>query len=146
MNKTTSAIIIAIVALGLVGGIVYFNSNMDSDSMDMSQSETRTSDDSSQDAMAPSTEVQTGEVAVDIKDFDFQTPELKVKVGTTVTWTNQDDAGHDVNPDVESADFEGSGKLLQQGESYSYTFEAPGTFSYNCTPHPYMKASVEVVE
>lgn len=90
--------------------------------------------------------VQSGTVAMDIKNFDFEKQTLKVKAGTTVTWTNRDDAKHDVNPDQSSSDFEGSGKLLAQGESYSYTFQKPGTYTYHCTPHPYMKASVEVVE
>ncbi len=78
-----------------------------------------------------------------IKDFNFQTPKLTVKKGTTVTWVNQDDAHHNVIAD------NGVGPksdLLAQGQSYSYTFNDVGSFSYHCDPHPYMKATVEVTE
>lgn len=90
-------------------------------------------------------EVQSGTVSMDIEGFAFAQKTLKIKPGTTVTWTNQDEAKHDVNPDNESPHFK-AGPLLAQGESYSYTFNEPGTYTYHCTPHPYMKASVEVVE
>lgn len=70
---------------------------------------------------------------------------MNIKVGTTITWTNQDSARHDVAPDIESADFPAS-KLLAKGESYSHTFTKAGTYSYHCTPHPYMKASITVTD
>ena len=83
--------------------------------------------------------------AVEITDFSFNAKNIRVKVGTTVTWTNKDSAKHDIAPDAESANFMPS-KLLSMGESYSYTFTKAGMYAYHCSPHPYMKASVEVVE
>jgi amicyanin len=66
-----------------------------------------------------------------------------VKVGTKVTWTNQDSVGHDVVADTESPDAPKS-DLLRKGESYSFTFNKAGTYTYYCSPHPYMKGTVIV--
>lgn len=82
---------------------------------------------------------------VTIKNFSFQPQKIQVKKGTTVTWTNQDDARHDVTPDNPSEDFKAS-ELLAKGESYSFTFDKVGEYSYFCSPHPYMVGVVEVVE
>lgn len=76
--------------------------------------------------------------AVEIKNSMFTPQQITVSAGDTVTWTNQDTAKHDVNF--------GSFKspLLGQGETYSYTFNQPGTYSYGCDVHPFMKGSVTV--
>lgn len=89
--------------------------------------------------------VQTGQVKLDIKDYAYSQPNLKIKKGTKVTWTNQDSAQHDVASNDQKAGAPKS-ELLSKGESYSYTFNAVGEFSYRCSPHPYMKAMVTVVE
>ncbi|MFE1881378.1 cupredoxin domain-containing protein [Streptomyces diastatochromogenes] len=80
--------------------------------------------------------------AVAIKNFAFSPATLKVKAGTTVTWTNQDTDAHTVT----SA---GSGGPLHSAAlaphaTYTYTFTKPGTFAYLCTIHPFMTATVEV--
>lgn len=80
-----------------------------------------------------------------IKDFDFSPAKLTVKKGTTVTWTNRDSARHDITPNNPTEMFEAS-RLLAKGESYSVTFDTPGSYEYYCSPHPYMKAVIEVVE
>ncbi|QHC23702.1 cupredoxin domain-containing protein [Streptomyces sp. GS7] len=80
--------------------------------------------------------------AVAIKNFAFSPATLKVKVGTTVTWTNQDTDPHTVTST-------GSGGPLRSAAmatnaTYSYTFTKPGTYAYLCTIHPFMTATVEV--
>ncbi|MES2953384.1 MAG: cupredoxin family copper-binding protein [Patescibacteria group bacterium] len=89
-----------------------------------------------------STTVGAGQVAASIKGYAFAPGVIKVKKGTTVTWTNMDSVGHSVVAD--------SGKwtsdLLAKGQTYSYTFDAVGTVAYHCGPHPYMKGTVEVTE
>lgn len=81
-----------------------------------------------------------GETAVEIKDFAFSPATLNVKVGDTVTWTNQDSVGHSATADDGSFDT----GILAQGESNTVTFTEAGTFSYHCTPHPNMTATVVV--
>ncbi len=82
---------------------------------------------------------------VTIADFAFSPAKISVKKGSTVTWTNQDSVKHNISPDNASDDFKAS-ELLGKGESYSFTFNKVGTYTYHCTPHPTMKASVEVTE
>ena len=91
----------------------------------------------SQQAQAPN------EVA--IKNFSFGPNKLTVKKGTKITWTNMDDAHHDITPTSGATDFVAS-HLLAKGETYEFTFDTVGTYSYKCSPHPYMKGAIEVTE
>ncbi len=83
--------------------------------------------------------------AVSIKDFMFTPMAIKVKVGDTVTWTNQDSVQHSVKADTPSADAPNS-KLFSQGETYEFTFKKAGTYSLHCGSHDYMKATVTVIK
>ena len=77
---------------------------------------------------------------VAIKNFAFSPAALVVKVGTTVTWTNQDADPHTVTgTPLQSA-------ALNQGQTYTYTFKTIGTYSYLCTIHPFMTAKVTVIK
>jgi len=80
------------------------------------------------------------EHTVQIKGFAFAPRTITVKVGNTVTWTNGDSVGHTATADDDSFDT----GLLAKGQSGSVTFDTPGTYTYFCTPHPNMKATVLV--
>lgn len=87
------------------------------------------------------------EVTAQIDDFFFDPTILKVSVGTTVTWTNEGAAVHTVTSAEDSPNGGLDSGNLRGGETYSFTFEEPGTYNYFCVPHPLsMKAVVEVVE
>ncbi len=77
----------------------------------------------------------------EISGFAFSPSTLTIKVGDTVTWTNQDAAKHTVTSDSGS---ELNSELLGKGRSYSHTFATAGTYNYHCTPHPYMTGKVIV--
>jgi plastocyanin len=77
---------------------------------------------------------------VSIANFSFSPSSLMVTKGTTVTWTNNDSAPHTVTADDGSF----TSGTLNQGDTYSYTFDAAGTINYHCSIHPMMKASVMV--
>jgi amicyanin len=79
------------------------------------------------------------EVAVKIGNFTFGQRELKVKAGTTVTWTNEDDIPHTV---VSQNNFRS--KVLDTDGKYSFTFTTPGTYKYFCSLHPHMTGTVIV--
>ncbi len=83
----------------------------------------------------------TGVTHMNMQNFAYQMANIQVRVGTTVTWTNQDNVPHSVTFKNGMKD---SG-LLSQGQSFSYTFNTPGTYQYYCTVHPYMVATVTVV-
>ncbi len=77
---------------------------------------------------------------VTIQNFQFAPDALTVPVGTTVTWTNRDEDTHTVT----EANKRFSSKVLDPGQAFSYTFTAPGTYSYHCAIHPNMTATVIV--
>jgi plastocyanin len=78
--------------------------------------------------------------AVEIVDFEFSPEEITVPAGTTITFTNQDTAAHTATADDSSFDTEELGK----GDSAEETFDEPGTYSYYCRFHVFMKGSVVV--
>jgi plastocyanin len=70
----------------------------------------------------------------------FNPSTITVAAGTTITWTNKDAIAHTVTSDNKLFD---SGSIGSNG-TYSFTFATAGTFSYHCTVHPTMTASVTV--
>ena len=77
---------------------------------------------------------------VKIDNFSFGPAELKVPVGTTVTWTNRDDIPHT----AVSTDKTFKSKVLDTEEKFSFTFSKPGTYEYFCSIHPKMTGKVVV--
>jgi plastocyanin len=80
---------------------------------------------------------------VAIVNFLFEPQEVQVPAGTKVTWTNEDDAPHNVQDLSElntpiSAD-------LNKGDTFSITYEKPGDYSYVCGLHTYMTGTVKVM-
>jgi len=70
---------------------------------------------------------------------------LVMGVNNSVTWTNNDIAAHTVTSDNTTGGtpvFD-SGNMAA-GASYSYTFTAPGTYTYHCDYHAWMKGTVVV--
>jgi FtsP/CotA-like multicopper oxidase with cupredoxin domain len=85
-------------------------------------------------AEAPASGVDTAAgktVEVAINDNSFNHADLTVAPGTTVVWVNRGKNMHSV------ASFDGlfASVTLKPGETYSYTFEQPGTFRYICKQH-----------
>ncbi len=61
----------------------------------------------------------------------FEPSQISVPAGTTVTWA-------DVSGTHTSTSYDGlwdTGRRLQVGETYSYTFTQPGVYRYYCVPH-----------
>jgi plastocyanin len=83
-----------------------------------------------------------GTEAVTIAGFAFSPASLTIEAGTTVTWTNQDSVTHTATADDGSWN---TGNIAQ-GQSASITFDTPGTFTYHCSIHPNMTASITVTE
>ena len=82
--------------------------------------------------------------AITIQDFSFSPAMLTVKVGTTVTWTNNGPSAHTT---VSDKGVWTSGTLAapgggggygggSAGGTFSFTFTTPGTFGYHCAIHP----------
>ena len=72
----------------------------------------------------------------------FQPVEKSVPLGTTLTWVNLDPEDHDVI----ARDLSFESPVLKPGESWSFTFTAPGSYSYLCDLHENMEGVVTVVD
>lgn len=67
---------------------------------------------------------------------------LTINVGDTVTWTNHDQAPHDAVTTAGPAQFRSP--MLSTGQTWSFTFTTPGTYSYYCSIHPDMRGQIVV--
>jgi plastocyanin len=76
---------------------------------------------------------------ITIDNFTFSPAQLTIKVGTTVTWKNQDDIPHTI---VSAGKFKS--KALDTDDSYSFTFTAAGDYTYFCSLHPHMTGTIKV--
>ena len=65
-----------------------------------------------------------------------------IGVNNTVIWTNNDNEAHTVTALDGSFD---SGNM-NPGDTYTYTFTKPGTYTYTCTYHPWMHGYVTVIQ
>ncbi len=77
-------------------------------------------------------------VSVEIRDYSFNPATIPISKGTTVTWTNKGSVQHTVT----GSGFD-SGNL-NTGETFSWTFNKAGTFTYGCSNHPSMTGTVTV--
>lgn len=85
-----------------------------------------------------------GAVEIDIADYKFSPAELTIKVGTTVTWTNREKRTSHSVWFLESGGRESD--RLFPGDSFSRTFDKPGSYRYRCGPHEEMTGRIEVTE
>jgi len=83
-------------------------------------------------------------VEVGIIDYKFTPAELKISRGTTVKWVNNEKrTAHSVlflGPEGSESE------RFFPGESFSRTFDKPGSYPYRCGPHEEMKGRIEVTE
>jgi plastocyanin len=78
---------------------------------------------------------------IPIQQYTFLPGEVTVRAGSTVTWSNEDEAVHTVTAANRSWD---SGRL-PIGGTFSQTFTDAGTYEFVCTIHPAMKGTISVV-
>jgi plastocyanin len=76
----------------------------------------------------------------DALGWGFDAQDISISAGQTVTWTNTGAQMHTVTADDTSFD---SG-LIDPGNTFSFEFDTPGVYTYHCSPHPWMKASITV--
>jgi len=85
-------------------------------------------------------------VAADIKTFQFQPKVIEVHAGATVTWTNQDNIDHTITSGTpEAPDGAFASEPFGKGKSFTTTFDKPGEYSYFCSKHKSMHATVKVL-
>ena len=132
MNKRLLYIIAAVVViLVALGGYFMVRNNS-----------TTTNQNNNTPAQSTTTQSQPtttqAENLITIKGFAFSPSDLKIKKGTTVTWKNEDSVTHTVKSDSFVS------KDLATGDTFQFTFDTAGTFSYICSIHPSMTGTVAV--
>lgn len=77
-----------------------------------------------------------GAVVVSMKDFRYTPSEIRVKVGQSVTFKNDDTVRHNVTQatveTAHSGNYAFQSPILQAGDSWTYTFNTPGTYPIVC--------------
>ncbi len=91
--------------------------------------------------------------SVSIQNMAFGPSSLTIKAGDSVTWTNMDSVPHTVTSDsgselssgtLSGASSGGYYSSPSAGGTYTHTFSTLGTYSYHCSIHTYMKATIIV--
>jgi len=141
MNKTILILIIAVILIVLAGGyFIFYGGNQGS------PYSANTKNTNNSPAATPSTSLgQTNQPAnssssVSIKNFAFNPSPIAVKVGTTVTWTNDDTVPHQ----IKSATFNSA--VLDNGQNFQFTFSVAGEYNYSCAIHPSMLGKIIVTQ
>lgn len=139
MSKYLSLIIVAAVAVATIG-FVAMRSN---DTKNTNTGNTSSSQEGN--AASGSSDINTPVVVdkVSINDLSFTPANIKVKKGTTVTWTNNDSTAHTISQDASGGP---DSQNLEPGDTFNFTFNEVGTFGYHCNIHQEMHGTVEVTD
>ncbi len=84
-----------------------------------------------------------GTVTVSMKNTEYVPRDVKVKVGDTITWTNDDPFPHTVTKTAGPGPKFDSG-TVDGGETYEQKFTTAGKIDYVCTIHPRQVGTVTV--
>lgn len=152
MRRGLTAVVIACSALLLVAGC-------GSSSSSSSSSSTTTATTSSTSASgglkadttpkyavpSSSSPVQSGTVQVAYRNIAINPDTIRVKVGSTIKWTNYDSVEHNVTSEGGPQKF--ASKDFGEGGTYEIKANHPGIIHYECTIHPAsMNGTIEVVK
>ena len=80
-------------------------------------------------------------LSVAIKNFAYDPATATLAAPGTVVWANSDSVPHTVTFDDSAMK---SSVNLNNGDTFSATFDKAGTYAYHCTVHPSMKGTVTV--
>ena len=97
-------------------------------------------------AAPPSTApVLSGTVQIAYRNIAINPDTVRVKVGSTITWTNYDPVEHNVTSDGGPQRF--TSKNFGEGATFAVKATRPGIIHYLCTIHPTsMNGTIEVVK
>lgn len=79
-------------------------------------------------------------IQVIMTNRSYDPKDVTINVGDTVMWVNEDAPRHDVVAD--NGEFKS--ELFDEGGTFSFTFDTPGTYPYHCSIHPGMEGTVIV--
>lgn len=89
--------------------------------------------------------VQSGTVQVAYRNIAIDPDTVRVKVGSTIKWTNYDPVEHNVTSKSGPDSF--TSPNFSEGHSVEFKMTKPGVIHYLCTIHPAtMNGTIEVVK
>jgi len=91
-------------------------------------------------AAASATAGRPAGATVEMRQMAFGPQRVEITPGTTVEWTNRDQLVHTVTATDGSWD---SGEIAPDA-TWRRTFDQPGTYTFHCTPHPFMTGVIVV--
>jgi plastocyanin len=88
---------------------------------------------------------QSGTVQIEYRNIAINPDAIKVKLGSTVRWTNYDPV--EANVTSEGGPLKFKSKNLHEGESFEVQMTKPGVIHYQSTLHPVTQnGTIEVVQ
>jgi plastocyanin len=110
------------------------------------------------DSAAEDVPAETSAHEVAIRGVAFVPADIRVAVGTEVKWTNEDAVDHTVTsgvqrkqgvPGVEEdeaarPDGKFDSNLPEEGDTFVFSFDEPGTYAYYCDVHASMTGEITV--
>lgn len=142
MKKIITILVIIMIILGAY--YLFFNNQKEStDNQQIDTQTTLKNPDASSTEVTNNQPAQPSSVVINIKNFSFNPTPLTIKVGTKVTWINNDGAPHTITSDT--GDLLNS-PVLNSGQSFSFIFTTPGITNYHCNIHPMMKGAISVTQ
>jgi alcohol dehydrogenase (cytochrome c) len=82
----------------------------------------------------------TATSSIKVMEFSYDAARASVAAGSTVTWTNTGSQAHTATASDGSWD---TGNIAP-GQTAQVEFDTPGTFTYTCSPHPWMLGQIVV--
>ncbi|HWI71291.1 MAG TPA: plastocyanin/azurin family copper-binding protein [Baekduia sp.] len=87
------------------------------------------------------TVLKPGDV-IGMQSLRFKPDHVEVPVGQKITWRNDESVGHDVKADS-GASF--ASETFNKDKTFTWTPTEAGTVKYECTLHPGMDGTIDVV-
>lgn len=156
-NGATKYLAVAILALLVLGGAAFFIFKDNEKSLEINSTPGTSHSDGNKDngEIVPNKDktdaekniidlTNSSEVKISISDFAFSSQNIKVKKGTKLIWTNNDQSEHSVVSSNSGSEL--GSELFGIGETYEHEFNSVGVFDYHCSAHPFMEGSVTVVD
>jgi nitrite reductase (NO-forming) len=96
---------------------------------------------------------ETKEVTIQIIGNSFYPKRVSIAAGTTIRWINEDvfaylegEYSGIHNVVATEGPVTWTSPMLAHAENFHFTFDRTGEYKYLCTPHPYMKGEIIVVD
>jgi len=92
--------------------------------------------------------VQSGTVQIAYRNIAINPDTLRVRVGSTIKWTNFDSVEHNVTSQGGAGgSYKFASKLFGENGTFEIKVNKPGVIHYLCTIHPAsMNGTIEVVK